>query len=129
MREIYYALALEMHQPSGNLQDLVDKNEWEAKEILFAGVTASLLMGQVAHAADQKVTISSVGHMNIPQILTSSALSKGGVFSTTSSSGFNATGTVDCAVVIDNRDGSHDIILSGSTAVDRIMSAGITVFP
>lgn len=91
----------------------------------LALVTASLLLaGQVEHAADQKVSISSVGHMsndtgfalNIPQILkNSSALSKAGFFSTTSSSRFNATGTVDCAFVIDNTDGSHDIILSGST--------------
>lgn len=89
----------------------------------IALVTASLLLGwQMAHAGDP-VSISSVGHMDndtgfaldIPQILkNSTTLSKGGVFSTTSSSGFNATGTIDCAFVIDNRDGSHDIILSGS---------------
>lgn len=70
----------------------------------LALVTASLLGGASAHAADQKVSISSVGHMdnetgfalNIPQILKyNNALSKAGVFSTTSSSGFNATGTAE----------------------------------
>jgi hypothetical protein len=35
-REIYHALVLEMHQPSGNLEHLLEANEWEAKEILFA---------------------------------------------------------------------------------------------
>lgn len=51
MREIYHALVVEMHQPSGNLQHLLDANEWEAKEILFAydrvprhcGITTILL--------------------------------------------------------------------------------------
>ena len=36
MRDIFHALVLEMHQPSGNLRDLLDHSEWEAKEILFA---------------------------------------------------------------------------------------------
>lgn len=36
MPDIYHALVLDMHQPSGNLQQLLDTNEWEAKEILFA---------------------------------------------------------------------------------------------
>ena len=36
MSEIYHALVLDMHQPSGNLDHLLDTNEWEAKEILFA---------------------------------------------------------------------------------------------
>lgn len=35
-REIYHALVLDMHQPSGNLEHLLDAHEWEAKEILFA---------------------------------------------------------------------------------------------
>ena len=34
--EIYHALVLDMHQPSGNLEHLLDTHEWEAKEILFA---------------------------------------------------------------------------------------------
>jgi hypothetical protein len=38
MLEIHHALVLDIHQPSGNLQDLLDtqEKEWEAKEILFA---------------------------------------------------------------------------------------------
>jgi alpha-amylase/alpha-mannosidase (GH57 family) len=36
MREIHHALVLNMHQPPGNLDDLLVNNEWEAKEILFA---------------------------------------------------------------------------------------------
>jgi len=33
---IYHALVLNMHQPSGNLESLLDTAEWEAKEILWA---------------------------------------------------------------------------------------------
>ncbi len=33
---IYHALVLNMHQPSGNLEDLLEHNEWDAKEILWA---------------------------------------------------------------------------------------------
>jgi alpha-amylase/alpha-mannosidase (GH57 family) len=36
MRDVYHALVLNMHQPPGNLDALLDNNEWEAKEILFA---------------------------------------------------------------------------------------------
>lgn len=36
MREIYHALVLNMHQPPSNLDHLLDTNEWEVKEILFA---------------------------------------------------------------------------------------------
>ena len=36
MREIYHALVLNMHQPPGNLEHLLDVNDWETKEILFA---------------------------------------------------------------------------------------------
>ena len=36
MRKIYHALTLNLHQPPGNLQWLLDHNEWEAKEILWA---------------------------------------------------------------------------------------------
>ncbi len=36
MRDIYHALVLNMHQPPGNLDHLLDTNPWEAKEILFA---------------------------------------------------------------------------------------------
>ena len=32
----HHALVLNLHQPSGNLQDLLDHQTWEAKEILFA---------------------------------------------------------------------------------------------
>jgi len=33
---IHHALVLNLHQPSGNLQDLLEHQTWEAKEILFA---------------------------------------------------------------------------------------------
>lgn len=33
---IYHALALNLHQPSGNLETLLRENEWEAREILLA---------------------------------------------------------------------------------------------
>jgi alpha-amylase/alpha-mannosidase (GH57 family) len=36
MREIHHALVLNMHQPPRNLENLLDTNEWEVKEILFA---------------------------------------------------------------------------------------------
>jgi len=36
MKEIHHALVLNMHQPPSNLDHLLDTNEWEAKEILFA---------------------------------------------------------------------------------------------
>ncbi len=36
MTEISHALVLNLHQPSGNLDSLLQHNEWEAKEILFA---------------------------------------------------------------------------------------------
>ncbi|MDS4070451.1 MAG: glycoside hydrolase family 57 [Candidatus Competibacter sp.] len=36
MRDIHHALVLNMHQPPGNLDALLDTNEWEVKEILFA---------------------------------------------------------------------------------------------
>lgn len=36
MKEIYHALVLNMHQPPNNLDDLLEHNAWEAKEILFA---------------------------------------------------------------------------------------------
>lgn len=32
----YHSLILNMHQPNLNLENLIEKNEWEAKEILFA---------------------------------------------------------------------------------------------
>lgn len=32
----HHALVLNLHQPSGNLQGLLDKDDWEAKEILYA---------------------------------------------------------------------------------------------
>lgn len=36
MKSVYHALVLNLHQPAGNLQELWEKNPWEAKEILFA---------------------------------------------------------------------------------------------
>lgn len=36
MDTINHALVLNLHQPAGNLEDLLDNNEWEAREILFA---------------------------------------------------------------------------------------------
>ncbi len=36
MRTVFHALVLNLHQPSGNLETLLDSQEWEAKEILFA---------------------------------------------------------------------------------------------
>jgi alpha-amylase/alpha-mannosidase (GH57 family) len=36
MRELYHALVLNMHQPPRNLENLLETNEWEVKEILFA---------------------------------------------------------------------------------------------
>lgn len=36
MREIYHALVLNMHQPPSNLDHLLETNDWELKEILFA---------------------------------------------------------------------------------------------
>ncbi|MBL8667452.1 MAG: hypothetical protein JNM48_08325 [Rhodospirillales bacterium] len=35
-KEIHHALVLNMHQPPSNLDDLLEHNAWEAKEILFA---------------------------------------------------------------------------------------------
>ncbi|NJP04227.1 MAG: glycoside hydrolase family 57 [Chloroflexaceae bacterium] len=36
MHEIYHALVLNLHQPPGNLEYLLEHSEWEAKEILWA---------------------------------------------------------------------------------------------
>jgi alpha-amylase/alpha-mannosidase (GH57 family) len=33
---IHHALVLNFHQPAGNLEDLLENNHWEAKEILYA---------------------------------------------------------------------------------------------
>ena len=35
-REIYHALVLNLHQPAGNMQELLDHNPWETHEILYA---------------------------------------------------------------------------------------------
>lgn len=35
-REIYHALVLNLHQPTGNLQELLEHNPWETHEILYA---------------------------------------------------------------------------------------------
>ena len=34
--KIFYACVLNLHQPPGNLEHLLDTREWEAKEILYA---------------------------------------------------------------------------------------------
>lgn len=36
MTNIFHALVLNLHQPAGNLEHLLDHNEWEAREILWA---------------------------------------------------------------------------------------------
>src|SRR5512142_2669874 len=36
MGNIFHALVLNLHQPAGNLEALLDSEEWTAKEILFA---------------------------------------------------------------------------------------------
>lgn len=36
MGDIFHALVLNLHQPAGNLEYLLEHNEWEAKEILYA---------------------------------------------------------------------------------------------
>jgi 4-alpha-glucanotransferase len=36
MRNVFHALVLNLHQPAGNLEELLTTKEWEAKEILFA---------------------------------------------------------------------------------------------
>jgi hypothetical protein len=36
MHTVHHALVLNLHQPPGNLETLLAKNEWEAREILFA---------------------------------------------------------------------------------------------
>jgi 4-alpha-glucanotransferase len=36
MRTVFHALVLNLHQPAGNLEALLDSKQWEAKEILFA---------------------------------------------------------------------------------------------
>ena len=36
MGHVFHALVLNLHQPSGNLEELLNTNEWEAREILFA---------------------------------------------------------------------------------------------
>ena len=36
MGDIFHALVLNLHQPNGNLEYLLEHNEWEAKEILYA---------------------------------------------------------------------------------------------
>ena len=39
MREIYHALVLNMHQPPRNLENLLENNGWEVKEILSVSYT------------------------------------------------------------------------------------------
>ena len=85
--------------------------------------TVSLLFGgQVAHA-QSPVSINSVGSMDdgsgfvldIPQILANiTTLLSGGFVAATTKSGFNVDATVDCGFVVNNKDGSHDVIVSGT---------------
>ena len=36
MKQVFHALVLNLHQPAGNLEELLEQNQWEAREILFA---------------------------------------------------------------------------------------------
>ena len=36
MADVAFALVLNLHQPAGNLEDLLEQREWEAREILWA---------------------------------------------------------------------------------------------
>ena len=36
MADTAFALVLNLHQPAGNLEDLLEQREWEAREILWA---------------------------------------------------------------------------------------------
>lgn len=36
MNSIYHALVLNLHQPAGNLEELLETNTWDAKQILYA---------------------------------------------------------------------------------------------
>ena len=36
MADVAFALVLNLHQPAGNLEDLLGQREWEAREILWA---------------------------------------------------------------------------------------------
>src|SRR5258708_5755395 len=36
MGNVFHALVLNLHQPAGNLETLLQENQWAAKEILFA---------------------------------------------------------------------------------------------
>jgi len=36
MADTAFALVLNLHQPAGNLEDLLGQREWEAREILWA---------------------------------------------------------------------------------------------
>lgn len=36
MKTVFHSLVLNLHQPAGNLEHLLDHNPWEAREILFA---------------------------------------------------------------------------------------------
>ena len=61
--EIFHALVLEMHQPSGNLEHLLDTSEWEAKEILFAYDRMARFLGadtELARLARVNATFSGI---------------------------------------------------------------------
>ena len=36
MANVAFAMVLNLHQPAGNLEDLLEQREWEAREILWA---------------------------------------------------------------------------------------------
>jgi alpha-amylase/alpha-mannosidase (GH57 family) len=59
MTNIYHALILNLHQPAGNLWELLRHNAWEAKEILYALDRIPRSLWQYEHTA--KVTLSLSG--------------------------------------------------------------------
>jgi alpha-amylase/alpha-mannosidase (GH57 family) len=84
MNTIHHALVLNLHQPSGNLEHLLNENEWEAKEILFAY---------------DRIARSLWGHEDVGRVHLSMS---GTLLETLSSSGFQeqAYGVVDCGSVL-----------------------------
>ena len=93
--------------------------------------TASLLFGGQVARAQSPVSINSVGSMDdgsgfvldIPQILSGiTTLLEGGFVAATTTKGFNVDATVDCGFVVNNTDGSHDVILSGTAKAAEVGS-------
>ncbi len=58
MVDIHHALVLNMHQPSGNLEELLEKKEWEAREILFALDRMPRLLWNYEHLARVHLSLS-----------------------------------------------------------------------